>query len=698
MRDADRRQLLYLDAVRRGAADASRQFASADPGAALWRVDWASGTDLDPRLRLKLHVGPVRTVAWGVVHQRPLIAACTREPAEDGSGARYRLRVWDALSGQSRELPCTEPARCLSFAVTADGAVLVSGHDGGWLRIWNVADSSLRTTVDIGDDHVLDLYVAESGDRAQAVTIDAQWRVHRWSLPTGEKLGVLDTSRTYSMCGGRLVDGRQVLLTAGDGLSAWDLDGGGRLGLRVPREAQRVRSVVLGTAGGRDCVTVVDERHAVVTFDLATGVQPSAPVTAHVNLRPDGLMRMWSDPRPHAKLAVVSGTLAVPTPWRVHLWDLDTSQPRYPPIAGPVARCEVQAVRWQDRELLLTASAYDGVVALWDLDLPVVREPGHDQRVSRVALTEPAEVAVSVDEGGTIVARHGIGGQLLADPLATGIESTHALAAWRDGDSVIAATGAGSRYVTDGNLRRWNVTTGRPYGPRIPAHLTYLHWLSRVLLHGRQALVTFGPGGMLKIWRPADGALIAETPTGVRSKVTGFATGVIDGRPYAALSSYGQPMTLHPLDDLTAPPTIVPEAGDDIVLAIAGPQILAAHFDDERTRANTLRVWNASGDRLGPAVRTGAAVTSAAVRSWPAVYVGRADGTVSLTDVAEGRDLCAPLLLPARPSALAVMNNGDLVVAFGSDVARVRPPVAASLPPAAEPGAGPVGWPSDKAR
>ena len=614
-------------------------------------------------------------MAFGVLGQRPLLAVGSRERDSRVGSSRYRLRVWDVLSGQSRELPCSEPVRCLSFAMMAEDPVLVSGHDGGWLRIWGIVDPSLRKTVDTGDDDLVELYVAESGRRAQVVTRDSEWRVQRWSLPTGEQVGVPDAAQACSLYGGRLADGRHVLLMGGDDLSLWDLDGGGLLNLRVPQELMRVRIVALSTVDGRDCVTVVDEAHLVITFDLATGALISAPITAHVNRRPDGLMQMHGTSSPHPKLAAVSGTLAVPTQWRVHLWNLGTSRQEKPAITGPVAGSLVQAVRWQDRDLLLTGSADDGVVALWNLDLPVVRAPGHDERVCRVVLADPTDVVVSADEGGTIVARHGKDGHLVAAPLATGIESTRALAAWFDGHDVIAAQGAGSRYVSDGNLRRWNMTTGEQYGPPIDAHRTYLHFLSRVDLLGGEALVTFVPGGMLKIWGLADGALLAETPTGVTSKVTGFGTAIIEGKAFAVLSSYSQAMTLYSLDDLAAPPIIIPEAGDDIVLDVVGPHVVAAHFDDERSRPDTVRVWHISGRQIGPDIRGSAAVTAAAARTWPAVYIGRVDGTVSLTDMETGRDLCPPVLLPTRPSTMTVTSNGDLVVGFGSDLARLRPPV-----------------------
>ncbi|RFS86086.1 hypothetical protein D0T12_05495 [Actinomadura spongiicola] len=113
--DADRRQLLHLDALRRGAADDP---AGADTAGELWRVAWASGTDLDSRLVLKLQVGSMETVAWGEVGDRPLIAVGARVLDDAVFGIGGRLRLWDMLSGQSHDLPCTEHARCLAFAMT----------------------------------------------------------------------------------------------------------------------------------------------------------------------------------------------------------------------------------------------------------------------------------------------------------------------------------------------------------------------------------------------------------------------------------------------------------------------------------------------------------------------------------------------------------------------------------------------------
>ncbi|RKS68418.1 WD40 repeat protein [Actinomadura pelletieri DSM 43383] len=640
----------------------------------LWRAAWASGTDLDPRLLLKLHVGPVETVAWREVGNRPLMAVGTCDLDDGGFGPGYRLRLWDVLSGRSRDLPCTEATRCLAFAMTAEGPVLVSGHTDGCLRIWDVSEASLRKVVNTGEDGLMDLYVAELGDRVQVLTRDERGRVHLWSLPDGDRVGELDVPIAFTIRGGRLADGRHVLLTAGHGMTLWDLDRGIRLPLppQLP-QSRRVKDIVLFTSGGRDRVALVDESYRIVACDFATGAQLSSPITVHAVHRPDGLMQIWDRPRPGVDLFAVSGTLAVPTPQRVHLWDLETSQERQVPLTGPVAHSITQAVGWQGRELLLTGSSYDGVVVLWDLERPVTRPPGHGQHVVSVSLA--ADTVVSVDEGGTILARRSATGRLISPPLETGVECARVVTAWTDGRDVLAGMGAGSRYVPDGHLRRWNLTIGKRYGTQTEAHPTYLHHMARVRLKGEDVLVTLGPDRMIKLWRPADGVLLAETMTGMSSLVTGFAIGDDEGRPVMAVSSGGRSVRVQALDDLAATPVIVPEAGDDVVFDIVGPHIVTGHRDHEYGNPRTVRVFTVSGDRFGTELRGTADITAVAVRTWPTAFIGRADGTVTLTDLETGRDLCPRLLLPSRPKTLNVTDEGDLIVAFASDLARFHPPL-----------------------
>jgi WD40 repeat protein len=334
----------------------------------------------------------------------------------------------------------------------------------------------------------------------------------------------------------------------------------------------------------------------------------------------------------------------------------------------------VQSVKWLGREVLLTASSYDGVVALWDLDRPVIRAPGHDEHVVDVSLLDDADVVASVDVVGTVVARRASSGRPVAAPLATEVLHTRTVALWALDRDVFATTTAGSQRVPDNRLRQWNLVTGVQQSPAEVAS-SHLQCLARARVEGKDVLVTFDPQRKIRLWDPADGMVIAEIMTGLTSHASGFATGIDGGRPVVALSDGRRPLERYALDDLKAAPVIIPEAGDGSVLAVAGPFVVTGHRHRQYGPLRTVRVWDVSGQRFGTDVRGDADITAAAVRTWPSAYIGRADGTVSLTDLETGEDLCRPLLLPSRPITLTVASDGDLIVGFGSDLARFRPPV-----------------------
>ncbi|MGW1109447.1 hypothetical protein ACWD4E_42680, partial [Streptomyces sp. NPDC002540] len=100
-RDADvevRRQLLALDAARYGDGKLAARLAAAtvegEPGTR-WGVEWATGSQIDPRLRCNLtnHTGAVLVlaVATAVVEGRPVAVT----GSDDGT-----VRVWDLATGQ----------------------------------------------------------------------------------------------------------------------------------------------------------------------------------------------------------------------------------------------------------------------------------------------------------------------------------------------------------------------------------------------------------------------------------------------------------------------------------------------------------------------------------------------------------------------------------------------------------------------
>ncbi|SNY60166.1 hypothetical protein SAMN05421748_12164 [Paractinoplanes atraurantiacus] len=327
--------------------------------------------------------------------------------------------------------------------------------------------------------------------------------------------------------------------------------------------------------------------------------------------------------------------------WRVRLWDPETSAPAGPSLAGPVSAARLRSVRWQGREMLLTGSEDEGVVALWDLDQPVDRAPGHEERIIRISRAEPADVIVSIDDAAVMVARDCADGSVLSRVAVPGFERPHFVQAWSGGAGLAAAFGAGNDHHPDPCLHRVDLPSGELCRPEPDLGVSRIRRALRTRVNGQAVLVTLAGHKRPRVWRADDLEILGEVATEVE-----FASGFVsattsDGRPVLAVTTRSDGMLICPLDDLTAPPLVVPAVGDDVAIAAVGSRVVVRRRDGAAPRA-----WDTSGNLLAAGVRRPSPVTHAAVRSWPQVYVAHADDTVSLVDLEAGRDVGPPLLLP----------------------------------------------------
>ncbi|MFK0195837.1 hypothetical protein [Kitasatospora sp. NPDC090308] len=664
--DVDRRQSALLDAVRRGGPVDT-------PDADLWRVGWATGVDLDPRMVWQLRVGPVVATAWGEIDGRPLLATAVeieeRPPAEPKQ-RRHRLEVRDVLSGRVRTVDCEVPVRVLAFAPDASEPLLISGHTDGTVRTWALADLTHRRALDAGErPHTLAVLGRGSDTR---LLVGTDWGgLGLWNLATSDRLRLPHLPPVSGINSGPLPDGSPVVLLADDGVLLWHPDGDGVHRLPVPDTLLPVQSATLSLSAGREVLTVLDQSHVCATIDLTTGRHQI--LTAHRNTFPDQLMQSelgWgADLHP----TVTGSVLAVPVKWQVHLWNVHTAEPAGPPLTGPVARAATTAVRRQGRDLLLTSSEQDGVVALWDPSVPADSKPGHRQRLVAVTVAGPDGVVVSADEGGTLVARRAADGSLLAPPLATDVVGTGALASWTEDGRPHAATGAGSPHAPDLLLRRWDLASGSSVGTPIRTDSATVRWIAHRRLRVGNALVVHGYGD-IALLGTADGAPLATISVDTRTNTTGFAVGTLDGRAIAALSSYDEPARLFDLDDPSSGSEILPGTEGHPVLAILDGRLVTVRSEDAADGATALRAWDRAGRPAGPEIDGRAAVTAVAGHGWPQLYVARTDHTLTVVDLSTGEPSTRPLLLPGPATCLAATSDGVLV-GFGQDLALVCPPV-----------------------
>ncbi len=654
--------------------DSMRQPAGPGP---LWRVGWATGHDTDPRLGPSLPTGAMRVADGGVVQGRLLVALSTCDSPAHSSAPGEQMRLWDLPSGESRVL-MDAPAQCLSFASLQDDPVLVSGHTAGLVRIWDLPGGSLRRTLDVGNDDISDLRVIRLGDQTQMITLDVRGRVAQWRLDGREPVAEFDAPGPSSIWAGRLCDGQPVLATAGDALSWWDLSTGRRLPVTLGEQMPGVKDLLVETASGRDLVTVVDPYLRIATYDLRTGEQVADAIEAHRRQYADYRSHLWSHKGRRPRLTSVAGILAVPTAGGVHLWNPLTASKDQPPLTGAVSQAVVRTVRRDDRDWLLTGSAAEGVVSLWDLQVPVERPAGHEESIREIVTTSDRSTVISADEGGTICLHRVSDGHSVRSPLRTGIEGINALETWTDGGDIVLAAGAGSPRFPDTVLHRWNLTTGSRHGHDVKADGAFVSSVLRTRVHDTEAVITVGAEPVLKVWRTTDLAPLSRLRIQPARK-TGLATGVLEGRPVAAVSAHRQPIHVVALDDVLLTPIAILDAEGDFVIALEGTRLITGHHDDDGAW-RTVRAWALTGERLGAGVRATSPVTGAAVAGWPYVYLAREDRTVSLSNLETGRDLCPPMPLPRIPKALAVIGEG-VVVGFGGDLTLILPPeeVAAQM-------------------
>jgi WD40 repeat protein len=632
-----------------------------------WRTVWRTDRGLDPRMRFSNRVGSVVAAAAGVAGDRLFVAALTGDVAGAGD---VRLHVWDVLS-DTTVTRSAAGARCVTLA-QADGPVVVTGHAHGTVRVWTVPGLLPLQAFTIGTEDV-DIAQAVMGEGdAILVTLDRDGQLGRWSLATGKLLGTLDASRPFTMTTARSVNGRRVTAAAGESLSLWDIDTGDRLPLPITDTWRNGAALVWSVSSVRDLLTLATAGRQLVTLDPVTGVQVAPAIKRHVNNYTQGMNWIWEPDDGRPQLAAAGGVLAVPTRWSIHLWKLATSESAGPPLAGPVGRSLVQAIGWQGHDWLLTGSAEDGVLALWDLDVPVARPIGHDERISRVSVADHVGVVVSADDGGTLVAHRIADGVQVAAPTRTGVEGILALAVWGDGEAIVAATGSGSRRWSHRWLQRWNLNRGEQQGDAIDLDAPWLRHLVVASVRGEQVLVTAVRDGRLDVWRATDGTKIATLH--IPGRLLRLVRAEVDGRPLAVVSTFDGAPVAYRLDDLAAPPLPLPDIAGDFIVAMNEVRLVAGCFAEDASGWRSVRAWDLSGNCLGPYIH-GPRVTSVAIARWPAVYIARLDGTITLTDVTTGEDRCPPLQLPIGARDIAATADGDLLAGFGLDIARFRPPM-----------------------
>ncbi len=649
-----RRQVLALDAARYGNRELARSIAQVavrqeidDP----WVVQWATGGDLDSRLRYALPVpAKVGVLATVAVEGRGLaVAGC-----EDGT-----LHAWDLATGSrigKAVSAHTGAVHALTTAVLDGRPVAVTGGFDRTVRVWDLARGELVGACSVGDDSWVKSLAAglvEGRPVVVGACVDDVVRV--WDLATLSRHSEPLTVHTgfVSALATAVLDGRPVavtshsrelgatdLITGEETVRVWDLITGREFG--APGDRPGESPVFADQACDRTVEGGGDgdgEARRCATLDLNA--------TAHF---------LVTDPASECPMAVSANA------YEVHVWNLATREQVGEPVAAMFV--ETAAVRVLDeRPAALVAYAH-GPVEVWDLStLRQLRTSltGHEAAVRGAATAVVNRRHLAVTGGDDRSVRiWDLDGERETGSRLTGHAGsvTGVTTAVVDGSCVIVTGGS------DARVRIWDLGGQGQLGEPLTAHTTAVDLLAVGTVDGRATLLT--RGDWHKTVRMWDLTTREELHGRSTSEYTSLSIGffaAVDGR-FVGVTEEGR------VWDLTASRWIGVQPRQRGALALETLEGRSVILTGRG--AEGVHLWDlATGELLAPPmtghtseVRVGATGT---LDGRPVVVAG-GDRTVWMWDAGSGRQIGA-YAFPSRVRGLTVAPDGRLVVGFGADIA-----------------------------
>ncbi len=377
-------------------------------------------TSTDQLLWLKGHREPVISVAFSL--DGKILASGSSDNT---------IRLWDAATGQIKNILTDHRDDVNSVVFTPDGSTLMSGSKDKTIRVWDVA-TGLQKEVLTG--HSASIYsIALSPDGSTLMSGSDDNAIYFWDVATGERLEILRES------------------AAGVDDIAFSPD-----------------NTIIATERGRD----------ILLSDIATGVQKQV-LTGHTDgvnsivFSPDGAtlasgsndgtVRVWevatgqiqkilTERGGDIRMVAFSpdgGSLAGATSRNIYLWDVATGIRRQ-----TFTGSDNRSIAFSPDGGTFASGSRDTTISLWDIATGLQKQTftGHGGSVNSVAFSLDGSILVSGSSDTTIRLWNVATGQHLKT-LVGHTRPVSSLSFSADGRTLTSGS-------PDGTLRFWNSLTG----------------------------------------------------------------------------------------------------------------------------------------------------------------------------------------------------------------------------------------------
>ncbi|KAF8148071.1 WD40-repeat-containing domain protein [Crassisporium funariophilum] len=360
--------------------------------------------------------------------------------SSDGSrivsgSADNSVRVWDASTGEEKQVLNGHTDQVNSVAFSSDGSHIVSGSDDASVRVWDASTGEEKQVLNGHTSAVTS--VAFSGDGSRIVSGSADNSVRVWDASTGEEKQVLDGHTQYVNSVAYSSDGRRIVSGSADNsVRVWDASTGEEKQV-LDGHTDQVNSVAFSSDGSH--IVSGSDDGTVRVWDASTGEEKQV-LNGHTDQV--NSVAFSSDGS-----RIVSGSADD----SVRVWDASTGEEKQ--VLNGHTNMVTSVAFSGDGSRIVSGSA-DNSVRVWDASTGEEKQvlDGHEFGVKSVAFSSDGSRIVSGSSDGTVRVRDA----------STG-EEKQVLDGHTQWVNSVAFSGDGSRIVSgsaDNSVRVWDASTG----------------------------------------------------------------------------------------------------------------------------------------------------------------------------------------------------------------------------------------------